>query len=75
LCREDTLSSFRRHLFVASAFGTTIIVDSDQAAKYSIGGGVLEGAANLHEFYLDLANQTMMVIEVGAVEKVTTIAS
>ena len=58
-----------------SALGTTTSVDSSQIAKYSIGGGLSEGAANLDDFYLSLAKQATPVIEVGAAKKITVIIS
>ena len=58
-----------------SAFGTTSTVDSTQVAKYGVGGGLSEGAASLHDFYLSLAKQTTPVIEVGASKKITVIVS
>jgi len=58
-----------------SALGTTTTVDSTQVAKYSIGGGLSEGAASLHDFYLTLAKQATPVIEVGAAKKITVIIS
>ncbi len=58
-----------------SALGTTTTVDSSQIAKYSIGGGLSEGAASLHDFYLSLAKQATPVIEVGAAKEITVIIS
>ncbi|MGB3211265.1 MAG: TraB/VirB10 family protein [Desulforhopalus sp.] len=58
-----------------SALGTTNSVDSAQIAKYSIGGGLSEGSASLHDFYLSLAKQATPVIEVGAAKKITVIVS
>ncbi|WP_319549531.1 TraB/VirB10 family protein [Desulfogranum marinum] len=58
-----------------SALGTTTSIDSGQVAQYSIGGGLSDGAASLHDFYLDLAKQTTPVIEVGAAKKITVIVS
>jgi len=58
-----------------SALGTTTSVDSAQIAKYSLGGGLSEGSASLHDFYLSLAKQATPVIEVGATKKITVIIS
>lgn len=58
-----------------SALGTTTTIDSGQVAKYSIGGGLSEGAANLHDFYLSLAKQATPVVEVGALKKITVVIS
>ena len=58
-----------------SPLGTTTSVDSAQIAKYSLGGGLSEGARSLHDFYLSLAKQATPVIEVGANKKITVIIS
>lgn len=58
-----------------SPLGTTTSVDSSQIAKYSIGGGLAEGADSVREFYLDLARQATPVIEVGATKKITVVIS
>ncbi len=58
-----------------SALGTTSSVDSSQIAKYSVGGGIAEGADSVREFYLDLARQATPVIEVGATKKITVVIS
>lgn len=58
-----------------SVLGTTKIIDSSQLGKYSIGGGLSEGANTLQDFYMELAKQTTPVIEVAATKKVTVIVS
>ncbi len=58
-----------------SALGTTTTIEPSQVAKYSIGGGLSEGARSLHDFYLSLAKQATPVIEVGAAKKITVIIS
>lgn len=58
-----------------SALGSTTTIDSGQVAKHSIGGGLSEGAASLHDFYLSLAKQATPVIEVGASKKITVVIS
>ena len=58
-----------------SVLGTTTTIDSSQVAKYAIGGGMSEGAASLHDFYLSLAKQATPVIEVGAAKEITVIVS
>ncbi len=58
-----------------SPLGVTTFVDSSQIAKYSLGGGLSEGAASLHDFYLSLAKQATPVIKVGASKKITVIIS
>ncbi|HIP39920.1 MAG TPA: conjugal transfer protein TraB, partial [Desulfocapsa sulfexigens] len=58
-----------------SALGTTTTVDSSQIAKYSVGGGLSEGASNLSDFYLTLAKQATPIIEVRAAKQITVIIS
>ena len=58
-----------------SPLGVTTSVDASQIAKYSLGGGLSEGADSLHDFYLTLAKQATPVIEVGAAKKITVVIS
>ena len=60
-----------------SPLGITTSVDAAQIAKYSLGGGLSEGAGadSLHDFYLTLAKQATPVIEVGAAKKITVVIS
>lgn len=58
-----------------SPLGTTSSVDTSQIAKYSVGGGLSEGAQSLSDFYMTLAKQATPVIEVGAAKKITVIVS
>lgn len=58
-----------------SPLGTTTSIDSSQIAKYAVGGGLSEGAASLHDFYLSLAKLATPVIEVGATKNITVIIS
>jgi conjugal transfer pilus assembly protein TraB len=58
-----------------SALGATQIVDPSQVARAGIGGGVATAATELQKFYLELAKQTMPVIEVGATKNITVIIS
>jgi conjugal transfer pilus assembly protein TraB len=58
-----------------SPLGVTTTVDASQIAKYSLGGGLSEGADSLHDFYLTLAKQATPVIEVGAAKKITVVIS
>ena len=53
----------------------TTSVDASQIAKYSLGGGLSEGADSLRDFYLTLAKQATPVIEVGAAKKITVVIS
>jgi len=58
-----------------SALGTTQIVDPNQVVRAGIGGGIATAATELQKFYLELARQSMPVIEVGATKSITLIVS
>jgi conjugal transfer pilus assembly protein TraB len=58
-----------------SALGATQIVDPSKVVRSAIGGGVSTAATELQKFYLELAKQTMPVIEVGATKNITVIVS
>lgn len=58
-----------------SALGTTQIVEPSQVVRSGIGSGVSTAATELQKFYLELAKQTMPVIEVGATKNITVIIS
>jgi len=56
-----------------SSLGTTQTIDTEELTKAGIGGGASEGFGQLQKFYLDMAKQTLPVIEVGATKKVTVV--
>lgn len=58
-----------------SALGVTQIVDPNQVVKSGVGGGISTAASELQKFYLELAKQTMPVVEVGATKNITLIVS
>jgi len=58
-----------------SALGVTQIVDPNQLVKAGVGGGISTAASELQKFYLELAKQTMPVVEVGATKNITLIIS
>lgn len=58
-----------------SALGVTQIVDPKQVVKSGVGGGISTAASELQKFYLELAKQTMPVVEVGATKNITLIIS
>jgi len=59
-----------------SPLGTTqSIVSSKDLAKAAVGGGISQSASELQKFYLELARQTMPIIEVGATKAVTLVIS
>lgn len=58
-----------------SALGTTQTVDPGKIAQAGLGSGLAQGAHELQRFYLDLAKQSMPVIEVGATRNITLVVS
>jgi len=58
-----------------SALGTTQTVDPGQIAQAGLGSGLAQGAHELQKFYLELAKQSMPVIEVGATRNITLVVS
>ncbi len=58
-----------------SPLGQTQTIDPNQVLQAGAGGGISSAAKEISKFYLDLARQTMPVIEVGAVRDVTLVIS
>lgn len=58
-----------------SALGQTQTIDPDKVLQTGIGSGLSSASKEISKFYLDLARQTMPVIEVGAVRDVTLVIS
>lgn len=58
-----------------SALGTTQTVDPEKIAQAGLGSGIAQGAHELQKFYLELAKQSMPVIEVGATRNITLVVS
>lgn len=56
-----------------SPLGTTSTLDTDQFVKAGAGKGISSAAKEIQEFYLELAEQAMPVIEVGASKTVTLV--
>ena len=54
---------------------TQSIAPSKDFAKAAVGGGISKSSDELQKFYLELARQTMPVIEVGATKGVTLVIS
>lgn len=65
--------------FQTSAMGTQSQIWSDtdtkNIVKGGIGGGISESADQLEKFYLQLAEQTLPIIQVGATKTVTVVIS
>jgi conjugal transfer pilus assembly protein TraB len=60
------------------AYGTTQIwteTDTKNVTKAGVGKGISQAAKELQKFYLQLAEQTLPVIEVGATKSVTLVIS
>jgi conjugal transfer pilus assembly protein TraB len=58
-----------------NALGTTQTVDPEKIAQAGLGSGIAQGAHELQKFYLDLAKQSMPVIEIGATRNITLVVS
>lgn len=58
-----------------SPLGATQTVEPGKVAQAAAGAGIATAAGELQKFYLELARQTMPVIEVGAVKTVTLVIS
>lgn len=56
-----------------SGIGVTQTLDTDDLAEAAIGGGIAQGSGELQRFYMDLAKETLPVIEVGPKKKVTLV--
>ena len=58
-----------------SALGTTQTIDPEKIAQAGLGSGLAQGAHELQKFYLELAKQSMPVIEIGATRNITLVVS
>jgi len=58
-----------------SPLGTTQTVDPKDIAMSGVGSGLSSGFKEIQKFYMELARQTMPVIEVGATKPVTLVIS
>ena len=62
-----------------TALGTTTQVwkstDTKNILRGGIGGGISEAAKELQKFYLELARQTLPIVQVGATKTVTVVIS
>lgn len=58
-----------------SPLGTTQTIQPGDVLKAGAGSGISQGANELQKFYLELARQTIPVIEVGATKTVTLVIS
>ena len=58
-----------------SPLGTTQSIDPKDIATAGAGSGLSSGFKEIQKFYMDLARQTMPVIEVGATKPVTLVIS
>lgn len=56
-----------------TAFGSTQVFDPSNMGKAALGSGIKSGAKELSKFYLDLAKQTLPVIEGGAGRKAVVV--
>ncbi len=58
-----------------TAAGTIQSIDTSRLATAGLGGGLSTAANELGKFYMELARQTMPVIEVGATKTITIVIS
>lgn len=58
-----------------SPLGTTQTIDPKNIAMSGVGSGLSSGFKEIQKFYMELARQTMPVIEVGATKPVTLVIS
>ena len=58
-----------------SALGTTQTIQPSDILKAGAGSGIAQAASELQKFYLELARQSLPVIEVGATKNVTLVVS
>lgn len=58
-----------------SPLGTTQTIDPKDIAMSGVGSGLSSGFKEMQKFYMELARQTMPVIEVGATKPVTLVIS
>ena len=65
--------------YQTTALGTQTQVfsntDASHIARAAVGGGISEASKNLQKFYLQLAQQTLPIIQVGATKTVTVVIS
>jgi len=53
----------------------TQVIKPEEVAKVTVASGITQAAANLQKFYLDLASQTIPVVEIQATRNVTLVIS
>lgn len=55
--------------------GTISTLDTGKMAQAAVGAGIQQAAQNIQKFYLDLAQQTIPIIEIQATRNVTLVVS
>lgn len=58
-----------------NALGSTQSIDPEKIGQAGLGSGIAQGAHELQKFYLELAKQSMPVIEIGATRNITLVVS
>ena len=66
---------YQAYEYTSSPEGTLIVPRTSKVAKAAIGGGVSQAAEEIQKFYLDLAKQTVPVVEILATRNVTLVIS
>lgn len=63
------------YTYSITSSGTLSTLDTGKIAQAAVGGGIQQAAQNLQKFYLELAQQTIPVIEIQATRNVTLVVS
>ena len=63
------------YTYSVSGSGTVSTLNTSDVAKTAVSSGISQAASNLQKFYLDLAQQTIPVVEVQATRNVTLVIS
>lgn len=66
---------YQAYTYTYSPEGALILPKSDEALRAAIGSGVQQAAQQIQQFYLDLARQTVPVVEILALRNVTLVVS
>ena len=66
---------YQAYTYTYSPEGTLIVPEEEKIAKAAIGGGISQAAEEIQKFYLDLAKQTVPVVEILATRNVTLVIS
>ncbi|WP_051345917.1 TraB/VirB10 family protein [Thermodesulfovibrio yellowstonii] len=71
----SNVAGTQAYSYTVTGSGTVSTLDAGKAAQAAVGAGISQAASELQKFYLDLARQTVPVIEVHATRTVTLVVS